>query len=216
MFPKLGRFIGNGERLEGHPGIFLEVGRQLIADLFGVHITDHNKAKVIRDVAALVILEHIFPGQLVVNVEVADDRLLEGAAVVGCAEKEKRCGAVGIVISHGKLTSDHFLFPVILLFGECGIHHHVSEDIDGLGGTLGRHVDPVDGAVVGGIGVDVPPLVLNLTGNDSGCSGRGSLEKHVLEDVGETCTQEFPLMDGSRVAPGLDTGDGRTVIFLHN
>ena len=186
-FAQLRRLFGHRHRLEGDAGILREEGSELVPDLRGIHIADYDEAEVIRGVAALVVVEHVLPGKLVVDVEMADDRLLEGAGVEGGAEKQQRSGAVGVVVSHGKLPADHLLLLVVFLLGKRGVHHGIGKYVDCLGSSFGGNVDPVDGTVVGCIGVDVAPLILHLAGDDSGSPGSRPLEEHVLEDVGETC-----------------------------
>ena len=215
-FAQLRWLFGHRYRLEGDAGIFRKEGSKLVPDLRGIHIADNDEAEVIRDVTALVVVEHVLPGKLVVDIEMADDRLLEGAGVEGGAEEQQRGGAVGVVVAHGKLPADHLLLFVVFLLGKRGVHHGIGQNVDGLGGPLRGDVDPVDGTVVRGVGVDIAALILHLAGDDSGSPGSRPLEEHVLKDVGESRAEPFPLMDGAGVAPGLDAGNRSAAVLLDN
>ncbi len=57
-------------------------------DLIGINIADNHKAKVVGNIATLVILQHILPVEFVVNIEVAYHGFLEGADMIGCAKEE--------------------------------------------------------------------------------------------------------------------------------
>ena len=130
------------------------------------------------------------------------------------AEHELGGLATGIVKSHRKFATDDFLLLHILVLGERGVLHHIGEDFDGLRGAVRGNIDPINGAVEGGVGIDVAAELLDLVGNRAGRPLFGALEKHVLENVRHPCPHPIGFVDTPRAAPGLDAGHRRAPILL--
>ena len=96
------------------------------------------------------------------------------------------------------------------------MHHGVGQDLHRLGGPVSRHVDPINGPIKTGVGIDVAALFLHLPGNFPAAALVRAFEEHVFENVGQSRSQPFALVNTAGAAPGLHTGHRCAVIFFHN
>jgi hypothetical protein len=82
------------------------------------------------------------------------------------------------------LPQDNVTFPLNRADLELRTGKDVGDDLDGLGNVLRERLGVVDGLLAGGVGVEVGTEVLNLELELVLGALAGSLERHVLEEVG--------------------------------
>ena len=155
-------------------------------------------------------------GDAVEEIGQANDRESIGTAAVGALEKAAGGTTARIVVAHVHLTADDIEFLGEFVRGKGGVLEDVAKDVDGDAGTGVGDVDPVDGAVEGGVGVHVPASGLDLLVDATGAAGGGALEQHVFEDVREAGTEPLAFVDGSGAAPGLGADNGGGAILAED
>ena len=101
---------GDVDRIECHAWGGCKMFTELLVDLGSMDIADHDKSEVVWNVAGFVVIEDIFAGELVVHVEIPDDRMAIRAFLEYGIEHELGALTTGIIKSHRKLASDDFLF----------------------------------------------------------------------------------------------------------
>ena len=121
---------------------------------------------------------------------------------------------VGIVKAHVDLAQDHLLLLGHLPLGQRRAERGVGQQVHGDRGVLRRHVDVVDGAVEGGVGVDVAAMRLDRGGDLPPRPALRALEQHVLEEMRQPRAEVAPLMDAAGLDPGLDGADRRGRVAL--
>ena len=94
--------------------------------------------------------------------------------------------------------------------------HDIAEDIDGDFAARVRHIDVVDCAVKGGVGVHAAAGFLDLLVYAASRAGGRALEKHVLEHVRQAGPQPLSLMNAASHAPGLRRDYGSAVILAND
>ena len=83
---ELRRLFRNKNRLQRLFRICLKKIIELLSHLFRVDIAHHDKCEIVRDVARLVILHHLFLGKLIVNFQLSDHRQPVGVTLVSRGE----------------------------------------------------------------------------------------------------------------------------------
>ena len=204
--PHLRRFCGHIERLESLAGSGIKQLAEFLVDRSSIDIPHHDEGQIIRDIAGFVIVQDILAGELVVDIEVADHWMPERAGGENRVEHELGALATGIIKSHGKLAADDLLLLGVFLLRKRGVLHRIGKNCDGIRGALFWHIDPVDRAIKGSVGIDITAPVLDLLGDLAWRALFRAFEKHVLKDVRQPGAHLFTLMYAPRAAPGLDAG----------
>jgi hypothetical protein len=132
---------------------------------------------------------------------------------IGGLEETAAGAACGVVVVHIHFAADDVEFFGELGVGEGGVPHDVGEDVDGHGGAGGGDIDPVDGAIEGGVGVHVTAGLLDFVVDTAWAAAFGAFEEHVFEDVGEAGAEPASFVDAAGAAPCLGADDWRGVIF---
>ena len=182
--------------------------------LFRIHIAYHDEREIVRDVTCFIVLHHLLLGELIVDFDLANDRKTIRMLLISGRKKKQPSHAIGVIHAHGKFTPDYFLLFLIFLRRQGRIHHRVRQNVERGGDAVFRHVDPKDRAIEGCVGVDVTTYVLDFLRDLIGRSGLCALEKHVLEDMGQTCAEVLVFVDAAGSAPGLHACHRRAAIFL--
>ena len=213
---KLRRFRRNEYRLERFLRIRLKQFRQLLSHFFSINISGHDESQIVRDVARFVILHHLLLGELIVDFDLADDREPIGMPLISGCKKKQPSHAIWIIHAHGKLAANDFLFFLIFLRRQSGIHHRIGQNVERGRDAIFRHVDPKNRAIKRSVRVDVTAHALNFLRDLIGRSGLCSLEEHVLENVGQARAEVLVFVDASRGAPSLHACHRRAAIFLND
>jgi hypothetical protein len=103
-----------------------------------------------------------------------------------------------------------------LLYSSAGRVECISQNPERRADSIFRDVDPKNGSIERSVGVDVSPKVLNALRNLIGRPRFGTLEEHVLENMGQSRAEVLVFIDASRGAPCLHTRYGRAVVLLHD
>ena len=147
---------------------------------------------------------------------IADDReTIRTLGVSGFKQPPARA-PTRIVMAHIHLAADDIHLLAQLIGGQCGVHHDVAKNVDGDLRARVRHVDVIDRAVEGCVGVHVTAFILHLFVDDARRAIRGALEEHVFEDVRQSRAEPFAFVDAARRAPRLRGDDWRVVILAHD
>ncbi len=213
---KLRRFRRNKDGLERFLRIRLEQFGELLPYLFCIDISDYHEGEIVRHVTRFVILHHLLLRELVVNFEFADDRKTIGMALISGCKKQQPGHAIGIIHAHGKLAPDHFLLLLIFFRRQGGIHHRVGQNVERGRDAVLRYVDPKNRAIKRSVRINVAAYVLNFLRDLIFASCLGSLEKHVLENVGQARAKVLVFVDTPGGAPCLHTCHRRAAIFLND
>ncbi len=116
----LAELLGLLRDVDGREALARVIGEELlelVVDLLRIDVADDDEEHVIGDVAELVIRHHVVALELVVNLEVADDREAVGMDLVGGGHELEAGHAVGIVVAHGELAADDLLLLAVLMGG---------------------------------------------------------------------------------------------------
>ena len=181
--PQLRWLGGDIERFKS----FARGGRKELAEFLAnrgsIHITYHDKREIVRNVAGFVIVQYVFPSELIVHIKIADHRMPKWTG--GKDRVEHQLGALptGIIKTHGKLAADDLLLFDVFLLGQRGILHGIRKDSHGIRGPTFWHIDPVNRAIKGRVGIDIASVVLNLLGNLPWWTLFRPFEKHVFKNV---------------------------------
>ena len=92
---------------------------------------------------------------------------------------------VGRVLDHLDLFEDDLLLALDVVGAERRVHHDVGQHLDGQRQVLVEHLDVVARVFLGGEGVHLPADRVDRLGDVLGAAGRGALEEHVLDEVGD-------------------------------
>ena len=211
---ELRRFVRDEKRgldaARGEAEPFFRLGKNLRR----VDVAGHNEEHVLRGVAAPVVGEEVVAGQAVEELEMPDDRVPVGAGAEGGREHEFGAHAVRVVEAHGELAADHLLFLGEFAVRQGGVERGVGQKFDRGGRAVGRHVDPVDRAVEGGVGIDVAPGLLHGARDFVGTAFFRALENHVLEQMRESRAEPLAFMNAAALHPDLHAGHRCGVIGL--
>ena len=214
--PLLRRLLRDVARRERSRWIAGKVFFELRVNLARIDIADDDEREIVRHVARPVVLQHVLQCELVEDLNLADHRDAIGMPLIGGFEHELPHHPIGIVVEHGELSPDDFLFLAVLLWREGGVHHRVGQNIERARDPFPRHVNPKDGSIEGSIGVDVAALVLHALRDRIGRARPGALEEHVLENMREAGAEMAAFVDAARAAPSLHACDRRAPIGLHD
>ena len=212
--PHLRRFCGHVEGFESFAGSGIKKLAEFLVDRSGIHIPHHDESQIVRDIAGFIIVQDILAGELVVDIEVTDYWMPERACCENRVEHELGALATGIIKSHGELAADDFLLFRVFLLRKRGILHRIGEDRDGIRGALFWHIDPVDRAIKGSVGIDITAAVLDLLGDLAWRALFRAFEKHVLKDVRQPGAHFFTLVYATRAAPSLNAGYRCAAVLL--
>jgi hypothetical protein len=214
-FPSWGGSAGRKVRFGQEPArLFTRQALEFAVNGIGIDIADDDEGQIVRDVLLLIIMEDVFTAQLVEKFQVADDRILVGMGREGVGKEEFLDRAARVVEAHGKLPADDLHFLDVFVLRQGGMEHGIGKDVEGPGPIFGGEIDIVNRAVKGGVGVGVAAEGLYLLGHAGGGAALGPLEKHVLENVGQSGPQVISLGDAPGTTPGLDGGHRGTVVLL--
>ena len=122
---------------------------------------------------------------------------------IGGAEKKFAQDLLGIVLPHRDLPSDHFAFVFKFFFRQGREADHITEHVQTGLRAGGRGVDPVDGAVKGGVGIDVTALRLDGLRDLARIATPGPFEEHVLEVVGHARPEPAAFVNAAGATPSL-------------
>ena len=89
------------------------------------------------------------------------------------------------VLDHLDLFEDHLLLALDLVRRKCRTQHDVGEQVDGERQVLVEHLDVVAGVFLRGERVELPADGIDCLRDVLGRAGRGALEEHVLDEVGD-------------------------------
>ena len=103
---------------------------ELCVNLARIDVADDDEREIVRHVARLVILQHVLLRELVEDLNLADHRKAIGMPLIGGFEQELPHHPIGIVIEHGELSPDDFLFLAVFLRRKGGVHHRVGQNIE--------------------------------------------------------------------------------------
>ena len=129
-------------------------------------------------------------------------------------EQQQTQHPVGIIDVHRELAPDDFLFLVVFLGRQGGVHHRVRQNCERALDAIFRDIDPKNGAIERGVSIDVTADVLNFLRNVVRLLRLRSFEEHVLEDMRETGAELFIFDDAARRAPCLHARYRCAAIFL--
>lgn len=121
-----------------------------------------------------------------------------------------------IIHVHVHLAADHVHLLAQFVGGQGGVHHDVAEDVDGNLRAGVWHVDVIDRAVEGGVGVHVAARILHLLVDDARGAVGSALEQHVLQRVRKSGAEPLAFVDGAGAAPSLRRDDGRGAILAND
>ena len=196
------------------PGFALgESLADLADDRLRLHIACHDKEHVVGHVPFPVISQNILRLERVENLRVADDGEAIRAFGVSHLKKPPARPSSRVVLVHVHFAADDIQFLVQFLRGQTGVLHDVAQNINGDSRAGVGDIDMKDRAIKGSVGVHVSARLLHLLVNAAARTRRGALEKHVLEDMGQTRAEPFAFADAARIAPGLGRDNRRAVIF---
>jgi hypothetical protein len=194
--------------------IFFEQFRRAGEDGFRRDGAADDQAQILRRVTLVVIGEHVVAGELVEEIEIADDRMAVGMADERGLEDELAEFGVGIVAAHGELAPDDFHLLVVFLGGDGRVEDGVAEDFQRGQRVVGGKIDVVDGAVEGGVGVEMAAEVLDLLRHLAVAARRRALEHEMLEQMRKARAEPRRFVDAAGGAPELDRDDRRGEVGL--
>ncbi len=93
------------------------------------------------------------------------------------------------VLDHLDLFEDHLLLALDLVGRECRTKHDVGEQVDRERQMLVEHLDVVAGVFLRGERVELPADRIDRLRDVLGRAGRGALEEHVLDEVGDAAAR---------------------------
>ncbi len=173
-----------------------------------------DQAEILRSVTLVVVGQHVVARELVEEIEVADDGMAVGMPDKGGLEDELAEFGVGVVAAHGELAADDFHLLREFLGGDGRVEYGVAQDLQRRQRVVRRKIDVIDGAVEGGVGVEVAAEVLDLLRHLAVAAGRRALEHKVFEEVGEAGAKPRRFVDAAGGAPELDRDDRRGEVGL--
>ena len=211
---ELRRFFRNKNRLERFLRVTFEKVRQLLVHFFAIDVSRHDEGEIVRHVTRFVILHHLLLRELIVNFYLADHREPIGMALIRGREEEQARLTIRVVKTHCELAANDLLLFCIFFRREGRIHHRVGQNCErGLDSIL-RHIDPKDGAIEGGVSIDVAAHVLDFLRYGVARLRFGSFKQHVFKDVRETGTQFLVLVNAAGAAPRLHARHRCASVFL--
>ena len=159
-------------------------------------------------------MHHLLLGELIIDFDLADDRKTIGVLLISGCKKKQPGHAIGIIHPHGKLSPDDFLFLLVFLWRQSGVHHCVGQNVESGGDTIFWRVDPKNRAIERRVSVDVAAYVLDFLRDLIRPPRFRSFEQHVFENVRQTRAKMLVFVDASRGAPSLHACHRRAAIFL--
>ena len=181
----------------------------------GGNVAGDDDDEVVGRVAFAIVGEKLVAGDRRKHVAMADHRLAQRMSLEHRARKGIPMATVVIVVAHRDLAQDDVAFAGHLVGRQSAAQHHVGEQIDRDVHVRRGKIDVVDGAVVSGVGVDLPAMRLHGGGNLAAGAALGALEQQVLQIVRQTCAKERPFVLAAGFNPNLNGNNGRGVIRLH-
>src|SRR5262249_53605449 len=92
----------------------------------------------------------------------------------------------------------------------------VTEDIYGDFRTSVGHVDMINGAIKGSVGVHVTAGFLDLLVDAAAGAGGRAFKKHVFENMRKACAEPIAFVHAAGHAPGLGGNDRRAMVFARD
>jgi len=194
--------------------IFFEKFRRAGEDGFRRNGAADDQAEILRCITLAVIDQHVIAGELVEEIDITDDRMAVGMPNEGGLEDEFAQFGIGVVAAHGEFAADDFHFLRIFLGGDRRVEDGVSKNLQRGQRIVRWKIDVIDGAVEGGVGVEVAAEVLDLLGHLAVATGRCTLEHKMLQKVGEARAEPWRFVDAPGGAPELDRDDWRGEVGL--
>src|SRR5258707_12078361 len=176
-------------------------------------IPHHCEHYVLRCVVSLVEFEDLFAGEAAHGLFRADHGAAIGMDAIGGGEQISRSTARGQVVAALDLLADHFDFAAQFGGVESRVADCIGQDVDTLDCELAGQHQVVNGLVKRRPGVDFSPVGLDVPGDFSWSTPRGSLEEHVLVQVGKA-SLVGPFVGASSVDPRLECNHLRRMMFL--
>ena len=132
------------------------------------------------------------------------------------SESEVTEKTVRIIEAHVKLASNnvHLLFER-LRFDERS-KEHVAQNVDRLPDRCGWAVNPENRPFKGGVGINVTAHSVNLVADLLGRAAFRPIEKHVLQQMGQPTAEPLAFVNAAGLAPGLNAGNRRGMLFSDN
>ena len=181
-----------------------------------IHIADDNKGQIVRNVARFVIIHHLLLRELVINFQLADHRQAIRMLLISGLKGELTRHAIGIIEAHRKFPPDYFLLLDVFIRRQRRVHHCVGQNVERGRHAILRNIDPENGAVERGEGVDITAGILDALRDSVGCARLRSLEEHVLENVRKAGAEMFGFIDAAGATPCLHARYGCAAILLHD
>jgi len=116
---------------------------------------------------------------------------------------------IGVIFVDFDLFENDAPFALDVGRGEDGVQDEVAENVEGDGDVVGEGLDVEADGLFAGEGVEIAADGVHLAGNELCGAGAGSLEEHVLDEVGDAVG-----FCGLAAGAGLDPdthGDGAEV-----
>ena len=174
------RRFGLGQPAGRHGG---EAGRQVVHIPLGKAARQGH-----HDVPGQVVGGHVRlqpgTGHLLQGGLPAQDGPGQGGAVVHPGGQPLGAQVLRVVLIHADLLQHHAPLGLHILLGELGGEKHVAQDVCRLGQVGVQHPGVEAGGLLGGVGVDLAPHRVHLSGQVGGGAAGGALEEHVLDKVG--------------------------------
>jgi len=115
----------------------------------------------------------------------SEDGLTEGMTLPEILHEDFVDQGVGTVLVHFDFFEDDAALPGDFFGGENGIEDEVGQDVEGGGDVLVEDLDVEADGFLTGKGVEVATDGIDLAGDALGGPGFGSLEYHVLDEMGD-------------------------------
>ncbi|OQB90234.1 MAG: hypothetical protein BWX84_02011 [Verrucomicrobia bacterium ADurb.Bin118] len=147
------------------------------------HVAGNDKEHIVRRVFFVIVTHDVVALQFVENIRIPDDRVTIWAAGVGGFKQPAAGALVRIVLAHVHFPPDDLLFLGQFIRGKRSVLHDVAEDVHSHPRPGVRHVNVIDGAVKGGVGVHVPAGGLDLLVNLLSRPRGSAFEQHVLQHM---------------------------------
>ena len=187
----------------------------LLHDPPGLHVPHHRENHVAGGVVPPVEVQELLAGESAQRVLMPDPPAPDPVDAEG--EVVELLGGERARVVHlpARLLDDGLQLPGQLLRIQQGVGQRVGLDLQPPGEGLGGEGEVVVGGIVVSPGVELAAQGLDLRGDPvGGGAAVGSLEEHVLDDVGDPDLVVL-LVEVARLHPDVHGHDGRGVDLLH-
>ena len=184
-------------------------------DFFCGGIADHHHHRVVGSIVSPIVFPAILDRQVLQIRIPADDRPTVGMLFVGQGKKLFD-GQPEWTIDRPELalTADHFPFRLQCCGCQIKIGQAIRLQLHGQFELVGGKILIIRGVIGGGKGIEGPPVGLDDAGKFLGFHPVGSLEHHVLEEMGHPRNSRS-FIAGSGGEMDLEGNDGKSVNLSH-